>query len=111
MVLDSEISEYQKMEKELQTILLQKYQIEVQLNEIAMALEEVEKVDEKVEIYRAIGSILIRTTVERAREDLKERKALLETRIKVLSQQEEKLRASLSRLTKKLQEELKHEGG
>jgi prefoldin beta subunit len=111
MVLDSEISEYQKMEKELQTILLQKYQIEVQLNEIAMALEEIEKVDEKVEIYRAIGSILIRTTVERAREDLKERKALLETRIKVLSQQEEKLRASLSRLTKKLQEELKHEGG
>jgi len=111
MVLDSEISEYQKMEKELQTILLQKYQIEVQLNEIAMALEEVEKIDEKVEIYRAIGSILIRTTVERAREDLKERKALLETRIKVLSQQEEKLRASLSRLTKKLQEELKHEGG
>lgn len=109
MVLDTEIAEYQKMEKELQTILLQKYQIEMQLNEIGMALEEIEKVDEKAEVYRAIGSILIRTTVEKARDDLKERKALLDTRIKTLLQQEEKLRASLSRLTKKLQEELKHE--
>lgn len=99
--LEKDILEYQNAEKQLQYILLQRYQLQLQLNEIALAIDELKKA--KGDVYKSIGGIMIKTTVQDAEKDLKEKKELFEIRTKTLAQQEEKLKAELLKLQEKIE--------
>lgn len=103
--LEKALVEYENLEKQLQVLVLQKHQLQLQLNEINLAQEELKKA--KGEIYRSIGAIMMKSTVEDSQKDLKERKDLIEIRLNSANKQEEKLRAKLMELQKKLEEKMK----
>ncbi len=103
--LSKALAEYESLEKQLEVILLQKNQIKIQLNETNNALDELKHA--KGEVYRSVGSLMIKTTKDDAEKDLKDKKELMEVKQKTLAKEEEKLREVVGGLQKKLQEQMK----
>ncbi|MFP3950371.1 MAG: prefoldin subunit beta [Candidatus Micrarchaeia archaeon] len=102
--MQKEIVRLQNFERQLQAVMMQKQQFQIQLGESKLALEELENASG--DVYKTIGSVMIKTSVEDAKKDLEEKKELMESRMKTLGEQEEKLKGELTRLQKKLQEEM-----
>ena len=96
----------QQLQRNLQTVLTQKQQVELENNETEQALAELETLTEKAVIYKSIGSLLVKSKKNKVEADLKERKELLNTRVQVLSKQEERLRNQLNQLQAKLRRDL-----
>ncbi|MBS7615969.1 prefoldin subunit beta [Candidatus Bathyarchaeota archaeon] len=96
----------QQVQQTLQSVLAQKQQVEIELTEIEQALTELQKVAEDAVIYKAIGSLLVKTDKAKVAADLNERKELLNTRATVLGKQEERLRVQMKELQTKLQQDL-----
>jgi len=103
--LERSLIDYQNLERQLQSIVLQKSQLQFQLNEISIASDELKK--SIGDVYKSIGSVMVKSTKEEAEKDLKERRELAEIRMNALTKQEEKLRAHLETLQKKLEEKMK----
>ena len=98
----------QQMQQTLQAVVTQKQQLELELSEVERAIEELEKIEEKSPVYKTTGSILIRVNRSKLLDELKERKELLNTRITVLSKQEERAKNKVKELQAKLQERLRN---
>ena len=96
----------QQVQQTLQTVLAQKQQVELELAEIEQALTEVQKTTDEAVIYKAIGTLLVKSEKAKITTDLTERKELLNTRTTVLGRQEERLRTQLKDLQAKLQQDL-----
>jgi|APFre7841882654_1041346.scaffolds.fasta_scaffold39708_5 prefoldin beta subunit len=105
--IEEKVIEFQKMEKQLEMYMGQRYQFEMQLAETAAAIEEITKLADSAEIYKSTGGFFVKTAKGPAIEELNSRKALLESRSKMFREQEEKLKANLTRLGKSLEEEMK----
>lgn len=95
-----------QLQQTLQSILAQKQQVEIELTEIEQALNELQKMTDDAVIYKAIGSLLVKSEKAKISADLNERKELLNTRVTVLGKQEERLRSQLKDLQTKLQQDL-----
>src|SRR3989338_3783688 len=106
--LEKTLIEYENLERQLQVLVLQKHQLQLQLNEINLAQEEMKKV--KGDVYKSIGSVMVKSSPEDAEKDLKDRKDLSDMRLGTIVKQEEKLRSNLVILQKKLQEKMKGYG-
>ena len=74
--------------------------------EINQALEELQKLTDDAVVYKAAGSLLIKSERTKVIADLNERKDLLSTRITVLGKQEERVRAQVKDVQTKLQQDL-----
>lgn len=98
----------QQMQQTLQAVVTQKQQLELELSEVERAIEELEKIEEKSPVYKTTGGILIRVNRSKLLDELKERKELLNTRITVLSKQEERAKNKVKELQVKLQERLRN---
>jgi len=96
----------QQLQQTLQTVLAQKQQVELELTEIEQALSELQKLTDDAVIYKATGSLLVKSERAKITIDLNERKELLNTRATVLGKQEERLRGQLKDLQAKLQQDL-----
>jgi prefoldin beta subunit len=96
----------QQLQQSLQATMMQKQQTELELNENDTALEEVQKIQEDTPMYKSIGSLLIKTEKTKITTELTERRELLNTRISVLTKQEERLRSQMKDLQTKLQQDL-----
>ena len=96
----------QQLQQTLQSVLVQKQQVEVELTEIEQALGELQKVSDDATIYRAIGSLLVKSEKTKTITDLNEQKELFSTRATVLGKQEERLRSQVKELQAKLQQDL-----
>jgi len=96
----------QQVQQTLQSVLTQKQQVDIELTEIEQALGELQKMTEDAVIYKAIGTLLVKSEKTKIMADLGERKELLNTRTTVLSKQEERLRTQLKDLQAKLQQDL-----
>ena len=96
----------QQLQQTLQSVLSQKQQVEMELAEIGQASSEVEKLTDDAVIYKSAGSLMIRAQKTSVASDLTERKELLNTRVTVLTKQEERLRGQLKDLQNKLQQDL-----
>jgi prefoldin beta subunit len=96
----------QQVQQTLQATLAQKQQLELELNETDNALEETGKITDDTPIYKSIGSLLIKTDKTKITTELTERKELINTRITVLTKQEERLRTQAKDLQTKLQQDL-----
>ena len=99
------LTEYESLEKQLEIILIQKNQLTLQIAETKNALEELAHA--KGEVYRSIGSLLIKTTKDDAHKKLAERLELMEVKQKAITKEEEKLRRVLVDLQEKLKEQMK----
>jgi prefoldin beta subunit len=96
----------QQVQQTLQSVLAQKQQVDIELTEIEQALGELQNMTEDAVIYKAIGTLLVKSEKTKIVTDLNERKELLNTRTTVLAKQEERLRAQLKDLQAKLQQDL-----
>jgi prefoldin beta subunit len=96
----------QQLQQTLQSVLGQKQQVELELMEINQALAELQKLTEDAVIYKATGSLLVKSERTKVTTDLNERKELLNTRVAVLGKQEERLRGQLKDVQAKLQQDL-----
>ncbi len=99
------LTEYESLEKQLEIILLQKNQLTLQIAETRNALEELKHA--KGDVYRSIGSLLIKTTKEEAGDKLTEKLELMEVKQKAVGKEEEKLKRVLGDLQEKLKEQMK----
>jgi len=96
----------QQLQQTLQSVLGQKQQVELESMEIDQALSELQKLGDDAVIYKATGSLLVRSEKTKVAVDLNERKELLKTRVTVLGKQEERLRTQLKDVQAKLQQDL-----
>lgn len=74
--------------------------------EINQALEELQKLTDDAVIYKATGSLLVKSEKNKVSVELNERKELLSTRTTVLTRQEERLRGQVKELQTRLQQDL-----
>ena len=96
----------QQLQQTLQSILGQKQQVELEATEIDQALNELQKMADDAVIYKAAGTLLMRSERPKVITELTERKDLLNTRSTILTKQEERLRAQLKDVQTKLQQDL-----
>jgi prefoldin beta subunit len=96
----------QQLQQTLQSILGQKQQVELEVTEIDQALNELQKLTDDAVIYKAAGSLLLKSERSRVIIELTERKELLSTRATILVKQEERLRGQLKDVQTKLQQDL-----
>jgi len=96
----------QQLQQTLQSVLAQKQQVELELTEIGQASTEVEKLTDDAVMYKSAGSIMVRAEKTKITAELNERKDLLNTRVTILTKQEERLRSQLKDLQTKLQQDL-----
>lgn len=97
----------QTFQQQLQNVALQKESLSVQNVEIEKALEELRKLKENEDVYKAIGPILVKSTKKDLEKDLKEKKETIDVRLKSMDKQETKLRERLKESQDKFQEFLK----
>jgi prefoldin beta subunit len=96
----------QQLQQTLQSVLAQKQQVDIETTETEQALGEIQKLGDDANIYKAIGSLMIKSEKTKITTELNERKELLSTRAAVLTKQEERLRAQVKDAQTKLQQDL-----
>lgn len=96
------IQQLQLIEQNIQHLLMQKQSVQADLIETESALEELEG---ESEAYRVIGNLMVKVEPEKLREELKEKKTALETRVESFGKQEQRLREKAQQLQKEALEE------
>jgi prefoldin beta subunit len=106
--LQEQIGKMQQSQQNLQSILMQKQQVEMENNESDRALEELKKAPDGDQVFKYAGSILIKSDKKSLIDELEEKKELSKTKSTVLAKQEERLKTSLQEQEQKIQEMLKN---
>jgi len=106
--LQEQIAKMQQSQQNLQSILMQKQQVEMENVESDKALEELKKASDDDNVYKYAGSILIKSDKKSLIDELEEKKELAKTKSTVLAKQEERLKTSLQEQEQKIQEMLKN---
>ena len=102
--LQSQVDEFQNLQRQLQMVSMQRQQVQMQIEEMNMATEELKTASGKV--FRAIGNLLIETSVAAAKKEMTEKLETFEVRNGSLGKQEEKLRARSEELRAYLEKAL-----
>ena len=97
---EREIQELQILEQSLQSVLMQKQAFALELSEIENSVEELAKT--KDDVYKIVGSIMIKANKDSLNKELKEKKELLTLRLKSFNTQEEKISKSADSLRQKV---------
>ena len=106
--LQEQIAKMQQSQQNLQSILMQKQQVEMENVESDRALEELKKASDDDQVFKYAGSILIKSNKKSLIDELEEKKELSKTKSTVLAKQEERLKTSLQEQEQKIQEMLKN---
>jgi len=106
--LQEQIGKMQQSQQNLQSILMQKQQVEMENTESDRALEELKKASDDDQVFKYAGSILIKSNKQSLIDELEEKKELSKTKSTVLAKQEERLKTSLQEQEQKIQEMLKN---
>jgi prefoldin beta subunit len=96
----------QQLQQTLNSVLGQKQQVQLEIAEIDQANTELQKLGEDATIYKATGSLMIKTEKTKVTTELTERKDLLNTRVTIVTKQEERLRSQIKEVQTKLQQDL-----
>ena len=106
--LQEQIAKMQQSQQNLQSILMQKQQVEMENAESDRALEELKKASDNDQVFKYAGTILIKSDKKSLIDELEEKKQLSKTKSTVLAKQEERLKTSLQEQEQKIQEMLKN---
>ena len=104
--IQEQLARLQQLQQTLQSVVTQKQQLELELNETDKALTELEKSTDETPVYKSVGSILVKSNRQTLITELNERKELLTTRVTVLGKQEERTRERVKEVQERLQERL-----
>jgi len=105
--LQEQLMKMQQAQQSLQSIHLQKQQLEMEQIEADKALEELKKASDNNTVYKHAGSILIKSNKTNLIAELEETKELAKTRSIVLSKQEERVKESIKEQESKINEMVK----
>jgi len=105
--LQEQLMKMQQAQQSLQSIHLQKQQLEMEQIEADKALEELKKASDNNTVYKHAGSILIKSNKTDLIAELEETKELAKTRSIVLSKQEERVKESIKEQESKINEMVK----
>ncbi len=105
--LQEQVSRLQQLQQNLQSITIQKQHLETEQLETERALETLRKAGDNDVVYKAAGSILIKSTKTGLISELEEKKELANTRLTVLSKQEVRLKENLKEAETKIREMLR----
>jgi len=100
MVNENKIQEMQILEQSLQNIFLQKQAFQMELSETESALNEIEKAGD--EVFKIIGQLMIKTDKSKVKDELLNKKKILDLRLKTLQKQE----TALSNKIEEIREEI-----
>jgi prefoldin beta subunit len=100
MEIDNKMSELQAIESNLQNFLSQRQSLQMEINEIENAVEELKNYND--EIFKMISGMLIKTEKEKITEELKEKKKIIEMRLGAIEKQEKILEKRVEELRKEI---------
>jgi len=108
--LQKDYENYQRMQQQLQMVMMQRQQMEMTAAEIERGQDALSKADKSGKIYRLAGSIMVPRAKDELEKELAEEMETLKMRKDILAKQEEKLKASLTEIVKKLEAATKQSG-
>lgn len=97
---DETIEEFQILEQQLRGLLAQKQMVQVELQEVLNALEELDKT--KDEVYKILSGVMIKAEKNVLKKELEEKKKLAELRISSIEKQERTLGEKTGKLKDKI---------
>jgi len=109
--IQERLARLQQLQNTLQSLLLQKQRLDIEMSETDRALKTLEGVSPETKVYRSVGAVLVEKKRDEVVKELSERKEFLEMRSKVLTKQEGKTRGRLTSLQQTLQRELNLQAG
>ncbi len=96
----NQLKDAEKLQKQIESLMAQQYQYEVKLREDKKTLDYLNKSNEDDEVYREVGSILVKVKdVEAFKKEVEEDIELAEMKLKSLKDQIEQLNTKLKGLT------------
>ena len=105
--LQEQVARLQQLQQNLQSISVQKQHLESEQLDTERALETLKKASDGDAVYKAAGSILIKSTKTSLISELEEKKELSNTRLTVLSKQEVRVKENLKEAETKIREMLR----
>jgi prefoldin beta subunit len=103
---EKKIEQLQLMEQSIQTVLMQRQQLQAQLIEIESALKEIQATDNA---YKILGNIMVKTDRNALENELKTKKDIIELKSKTLEKQEKSIRDKSKSLQEEVMKKLKPE--
>jgi prefoldin beta subunit len=100
------IAEFQTSQQQLQSVLIQKESLKLQMFDIERALEELGKTKQS-NAYKITGQLMVSKPVEEIKNELNQVKEDIDVRVKSLERTEERLNKKLKDLQIKLKEVIK----
>ncbi|HLD10620.1 MAG TPA: prefoldin subunit beta [Candidatus Nanoarchaeia archaeon] len=104
----NKINEIQLIEQRMNNLLQQKQTFQSQLTEVENATNELEKSNGKS--YKIIGPIMIESSKEDLKNNLLDKKKILDLRIKTFEKQEDKLKEKAKKLQQEVMNDMKEQG-
>jgi len=99
------IQELQMMEQSFQQLLMQKNAFSMESNETDLIIKEVEKTSG--EVSRIIGNqVVIKTTKEEILKDMKNKKKLIDTRMKSIDEQEKEFSTKIESIREEVMKKI-----
>ena len=107
-VVQEQLAKLQQTQQNLQSILMQKQQLESEKLETEKALEELKKASDDELVFKHAGTIMIKSNKKDLIEELEEHVELAKTKASLLVKQEERLKTTLKEQETKIQEMIKN---
>lgn len=93
-------NEIRILEQNLSHLLMQKQALESELNEISNAKKEVSTSED--EVYKVLGSVMLRSTKEKVLKELEEKKKMAEMHLSSVEKQEKLIESKAEELRKEI---------
>ena len=107
-VVQEQLARLQQTQQNLQSIMMQKQQLESEKLETEKALEELKKASDDESVFKHAGTIMIKSNKKDLIEELEEQIELAKTKASLLVKQEERLKITLKEQETKIQEMMKN---
>jgi len=104
MTSQEKIQELQFIEQTLSNLIMQKNVFHMELSETESALNEIDKSGD--EVFKVIGQLMIKAEKGKIKEDLANKRKLIELRLKNLEKQELSLSTKLEELRDQIMSEM-----
>ncbi|UCD20898.1 MAG: prefoldin subunit beta [archaeon] len=108
MTIQNPMEQLQLAEQNMQNITLQKQVFQMELVETNNALEELKNVKNE-EVFKVVGSVMVKTDKKKVTEDLKKKSQVLDLRMKALEKQEEDLKQKIIKIRSEILKKTKVE--
>ena len=106
-VVQEQLARLQQTQQNLQSIMMQKQQLESEKLETEKALEELKKASDDESVFKHAGTIMIKSNKKDLIDELEEQVELAKTKASLLAKQEERLKTTLKEQETKIQEMMK----